>query len=175
MAERVGRETFWCYFGHGMDILLGPPSEQASMDADGGHPTPLSSSSHLVVLKVVLHGNIPGSYAFNRHRRLRWTIELRDASSLLSSEHVFDDIKADLMQAFHNVWPESEMGRGKVVNRTWGADPSDSSFFLPDAEQDLVEAGSGSEQWLGNTKLYSFPGLTFEVLTNGAISALTMS
>lgn len=175
LAERVGRETFWCYFGHGMDILVGPPSEQASMEANGENLTPLSSSPHLVVLKVVLHGNIPGSYAFNRHRRLRWTIELRDASSLLSSEHAFDDIKPDLMQAFHNVWPESEMGRGKVVNRTWGADPSESSFFLPDAEKDLVEAGSGSEQWLGNTKLYSFPGLTFEVLTNGAISALTVS
>ncbi|KAF2173146.1 hypothetical protein M409DRAFT_49629 [Zasmidium cellare ATCC 36951] len=175
MAERIGRETFWCYFGHGVDILLGPPSDQASMEDTGANPTPLSSSPHLVVLKIVLHGNIPGSYAFNRHRRLRWTIELRDASSVLSSEHPFDDIKPDLMQAFHNVWPESEMGRGKVVNRTWGADPSDSSFFLPDEEQDLVETGSSSEQWLGNTKLYSFPGLTFEVLTNGAISALTVS
>lgn len=174
-AERAGRETFWCYFGHGMDILVGPPSEKKAPDHRDFPATPLSASSHLVVLKVVIHGNVPGSYAFNRHRRLRWMIQLQGTSSPLGgSEHSFEDIKADLMQAFHGVWPESEMGRGKVVNRTWGADTSDSSFFLPDAEKDLVDGG-GSEQWLGNTKLYSFPGLTFEVLSNSAIAALTVS
>lgn len=173
-AERAGRETFWCYFSHGMDILVGPFSEQTSIAAEGKLLTPLSSSPHLVVLKVVMHGNVPGSYSFNRHRRLRWSVRLRGASSVLTSEHSFEDIKPDLLQAFHGVWPETEMGRGKVVNRTWGAGPSDSSFFLPDADHDLVEAG-GSEQWLGNTKLYSFPGLQFEVLQNGAISALTVS
>jgi hypothetical protein len=82
------------------------------------------------------------------------------------------------------------MQRGKVVNRTWGddgpsgssgrnggpggGDAGDSTFFLPDTDADLVE-GSGSEQWLGNTKLYAFPGFTLEVLRNGAVSALTIS
>lgn len=174
VAERAGRETFWCYFSHGMDILVGPFSEQTSTAERYQPITPLSSSPHLVVLKVVMHGNVPGSYSFNRHRRLRWSMQLRGASSILNSEHSFEDIKPDLLQAFHGVWPETEMGRGKVVNRTWGAGPSDSSFFLPDEDHDLVEAG-GSEQWLGNTKLYSFPGLQFEVLQNGAISALTVS
>ncbi|CAK4034915.1 related to UPF0183 domain [Lecanosticta acicola] len=172
-AERAGREKFWSYFGHGMDILVGPPNEQISIEDQGVPLTPLSASPHLVVLKVIIHGNVPGSYAFNRHRRLRWTLKLRGASSDLSSEHSFDDIKPDLMQAFHGVWPESEMGRGKVVNRTWGANPSDSSFFLPDADQDLVEGG-GSEH-IDNSKLYHLPGLTFEVLSNGAVSALTVS
>ena len=173
--ERIGREKFWCYFMHGMDILVGPPDESTSSEDPREHYRNFGSvSSRLVVLKVVMHGNIPGSYAFNRHRRLRWSIDLLSASSVLSSEHVFDEIKSDLMQAFAHVWPASEMGRGKVVNRTWGGSPSDSSFFLPDADHDLVE-GVGSEQWLGNTKLYAFPGLTFEVLGNGTICALTVS
>lgn len=172
-AERSGREKFWCYFGHGMDILVGPPSDQTSVEENNVPMTPLASSSHLVVLKVVMHGNVPGSYAFNRHRRLRWLLKLSNASSDLSSEHAFDEIKPDLMQAFQGIWPESEMGRGKVVNRTWGAHPSDSSFFLPDADQDLVEGG-GSEH-IDNSKLYHLPGLTFEVLSNGAVSALTVS
>ena len=174
-AERAGRERFWCYFTHGMDILVGPPSQpNSSEDPQSQHRTPISASPRLVVLKIVIHGNVPGSYAFNRHRRLHWSIDVPAASSILNSEHHFEDIQADLMQAFAHVWPESEMGRGKVVNRTWGGSPTDSSFFLPDADHDLVE-GVGSEQWLGNTKLYAFPGLTFEVLSNGAICALTVS
>ncbi|PPJ56117.1 hypothetical protein CBER1_02117 [Cercospora berteroae] len=175
-VERAGRETFWSYFRHGVDILVGPYNDQVSFPEELSHlpRTPLSSSPHLVVLKVVMHGNIPGSYAFNRHRRLRWQLSLRGASSVLTSEHTFEEIQPDLMQAFRGVWPESEMGRGKVINRTWGGSPSDSSFFLPDTDTDLVE-GTGSESFIDNSKLHNFPGLTFEVLSNGAISALTVS
>lgn len=173
-ADRTSRETFWCYFAHGMDILVGPPS--GHLPTDGPGRTPLAASSHLVVSKVIMHGNVPGSYAFNRHRRLRWTITLPNTPYLdggLTSETKFEEVKATLMHIFHDVWPGSEMGRGKVVNRTWSGSPSDSSFFLPDAGEDLVEGG-GSEQWLGNTRLYTFPGLVFEVLENGAVSALTV-
>lgn len=174
-SERQSRETFWCYFSHGMDILVGPPSDQVSMaELHGNDPTPLSTSPHLVVLKVVLHGNVPGSYAFNRHRRSRWAIDLPGASSTSTSEHSFDEIKPDLMQAFQGAFPESEMGRGKVVNRTWGANPTDSTFFLPDADQDLVEGG-GSESGLDNTKLYDLGFLQFEVASNNAVVALTVA
>lgn len=174
-AERAARERFWCYFNHGMDILVGPPNKQGS---SANHPgqTPLSRSPHLVVLKVMLHGNVPGSYAFNRHRRLRWLLNLpntTESNEPITSESMFEDIKPVLMNAFANVWSESEMGRGKVMNRTWGAGPNDSNFFMPDAEKDLVE-GAGSESWLGNTRLFTFPGLVFEVLENGAVSGVTV-
>ena len=174
-ADRAGRENFWCYFSHGIDILVGPPNEDAPVTQSDSGQTPLGASPHLVVTKVILHSNVPGSYAFNRHRRLRWTISLPNAqyANDLTSEALFDQLKPTLLRAFQGVWPDSEMGRGKVVNRTWGADPSDSAFFLPDAGEDLVEGG-GSEQWLGNTRLYTFPGLVFEVLENGAVSALTV-
>ena len=111
----------------------------------------------------------------NRHRRLRWNLNIPGGSNAndLNSETSFEHLKPTLLHAFRGVWPESEMGRGKVVNRTWGGSPSDSSFFLPDAGEDLIEGG-GSEQWLGNTRLHTFPGLMFEVSENGAVSALTV-
>ena len=173
--ERAGRETFWCYFNHGIDVLVGPPSDAARPADSRTRATPLSSSPLLVVIKVIIHGNVPGSYAFNRHRRLRWDISIpgTEYAGELNSETKFDQLKPALLHIFKDVWHGSEMGRGKVVNRTWGAGPSDSNFFLPDAGEDLVE-GMGSEQWLGNTRLYTFPGLSFEVLENGAVSALTI-
>lgn len=173
--ERASRETFWCYFNHGMDILVGPPSADSYTSRTGSHRTPISASPYLVVTKIIIHGNVPGSYAFNRHRRLRWQITLPNTEYAgdLTSETKFDNLNPALMHIFQNVWPKSEMGKGKVVNRTWGAGPSDSTFFLPDANEDLVE-GVGSEQWLGNTRLYTFPGLVFEVLENGAVSAVTV-
>ena len=175
-ADRASRETFWCYFSHGMDILVGPPSEDAS-STPSNNITPLSTSTHLVVTKVILHGNVPGSYAFNRHRRLRWNLSFPDTPYItepLTSETKFEDLKPTLLHVFRGVWPDSQMGRGKVVNRTWGgAGVSESGFFLPDAETELVEGG-GSEQWLGNTRMFAFPGLGFEVLENGAVSGLTV-
>ena len=173
--ERASRETFWCYFNHGMDILVGPPSQNSHKSRPESSRTHLSSSPHLVVTKIIIHGNVPGSYAFNRHRRLRWQIVLPNTEYAgdLTSETTFDSLNSALMHIFQNVWPKSEMGKGKVVNRTWGAGPNDSTFFLPDANEDLVEGG-GSEQWLGNTRLYTFPGLVFEVLENGAVSAVTV-
>jgi hypothetical protein len=216
-SDRLGRKIFWCFFSHGMDILIGPPSEARAPSNND------AASDDLVVLKVVIHGNVPGSYAFNRHRRLRWNLNFPDIPYLqqdsLNSESNFEhDLRPALMHVYKDVLPESDMGessltrivsltrlkhwrvllfnrcakrlpvtetsanpftgRGKVINRTWGGSGgggmSDSSFFLPDAEKELVEGG-GSEQWLGNTKLYSFPGLDFEVLDNGAVAALTVS
>ncbi|KAK5130393.1 hypothetical protein LTR08_002140 [Meristemomyces frigidus] len=179
-TERSCRERFWCYFSHGLDILIGPPNEAPPSADDASLATPLSTSPHLVVTKVTLHGNIPGSYAFNRHRRLRWTIALPTTHEPLTSEQHFEHtMKPALLSALttSSDTQESinEMGKGKVVNRTWGGSngPSDSSFFLPDADEDLGEGGA-SEQWLGNTKLFAFPGLVFEVLEGGGVGALTV-
>nr|POF15444.1 upf0183 protein [Quercus suber] len=182
-AELSGRQKFWCYFAHGMDILVGPATNEISTIASVANAQGslgFNSRTTLVVTKVVLHGNVPGSYAFNRHRRLRWELDLAStshshpASALIDSESSFEQsMKPALLEMFSQTWPVSEMGRGKVVNRTWGAGPSDSTFFLPDAGEELVE-GNGSEQWLGNTRLYSFPGIMVEVLDSGCVSALTI-
>ncbi|TKA63369.1 hypothetical protein B0A55_11964 [Friedmanniomyces simplex] len=180
-SDRASRHRFWCYFSHGLDILVGPPEDTAAKTTEHSTRTPLGTSPHSVLLKVVIHGNVPGSYAFNRHRRLRWSISPSNDSSpsptYLTSEHNFEhDIKPVLLSAHANSGAESEMGRGKVVNRSWGGDSSESSFYLPDAEEEenVEDAGGSSEQWLGNTKLYAFRGLTFEVLENGAVGALTV-
>ena len=178
-AMRASRETSWCYFNHGLDILVGPPSSNPPTTSQTSTPqTPLSASPHLAATKVILHGNVPGSYAFNRHRRLRWHITFPNApyANDLTSEAKFDDLKPALMHIFHSHPDAAEFGKGKVVNRTWGGSPfgpGDSSFFLPDAGEDLVEGG-GSEQWLGNTKLFTFPGMVLEVLEGGAVGALTL-
>ncbi|RMY34821.1 hypothetical protein D0865_14077 [Hortaea werneckii] len=214
-AERASRERFWCYFSTGLDILVGPPSDHVTSHTTT-ETTPqahLATSHRLVVTRVVIHGNVPGSYAFNRHRRLRWSLALPPSTAtpkqtdhqapdhhhhLLLSEHNFDTVmKPALLSAFAHApgSSEPEMAKGKVVNRTWssagsggiGGSESESGFFLPDEEQEVGGEeigntsgggggglGDGSESWLGNTKLYSFPGLVVEVLGNGAVAALTV-
>ncbi|KAK5163097.1 uncharacterized protein LTR77_010881 [Saxophila tyrrhenica] len=189
-SDRSVREVFWCYFSHGMDILVGPRTTDGSSAA--ANPSLKTSSPHLVVLKVIIHGNVPGSYAFNRHRRLRWTLEFPEHSYLgpLNSETPFesseaggneataDGLRDALLHIFQSAGVTGEMGRGKVVNRTWGGagdggDLSDTGFFLPDAEKELVE-GNESESWLGNTQLFAFPGLGFEVGEGGWVGAVSV-
>lgn len=168
-ADENGHQTFWCYFSHGMDILVAPPSRHTN----GSASRVMSGlSPKRVVTKVVLHGNVPGTYAFNRHRRLRWELILPKA--VLNSESLFEEhLRPALLQHFSSMSSTSDMLRGKVVNRSWGSSSDDTAFFLPDADADLVE-GDGSEQWLGNTRLYHFPGLVFEVAENGSVTTVTV-
>ncbi|KAF2863339.1 UPF0183-domain-containing protein [Piedraia hortae CBS 480.64] len=176
-ADRAARDRWWNYYNHGMDILVGLPSGNTMSNGENdSHATPLSQSPHAVVLRVVIHGNVPGSYTFNRHRRLRWTFTLPEGQ--ITSEQNFDrHVKPHLVQYFANGREEAEMMRGKVVNRTWSVnEPTDSSFFLLEGDQDITEEDSNNEQWLGNTKLYAFATrLQVEVLANSCIAALTVS
>lgn len=172
-TERASRATYWCYFGHGMDILVGPPSESESSRANNTLP---SANPDMVVKRVVIQGNVPGSAAFNRHRRLRWFLELSTTSpdQILHSECNFEsELKPHLLQTFTSAATDPQTAMGRVINRCWD-DPMDSGFFLPDQDRDEVDDGStrGGEAWLGNVRLFQFPGVMFEVLQNGAVAGL---
>ena len=73
-------ECFYNYFYLGFDVLLStpvtpspPPPGQTAEESPRGE-IKAHSPDRLVVTKLVLHGNVPGSYEFNRHRRCRWEI-----------------------------------------------------------------------------------------------------
>ena len=83
------------------------------------------------------------------------------------------------------------MQEGMVIVRSWGGgnDSSTGSAILINGEMDVdedMEIITGEnwerekkdeetdERWLENTKLYKFPGLMFEIMHNGAVSALTV-
>jgi hypothetical protein len=173
-AERANRAAYWCYFGHGMDILVGPPSEP---EGSRGNSTVLGANPDLVVKRVVVQGNVPGSAAFNRHRRLRWTLELPSTSEdlILHSECNFEhELKPTLLQTYTEAAKDAQTAMGRVINRCWD-DPMDSGFFLPDQDRDEADDGGsakGSEAWLGNVRLFQFPGVMFEVLQNGAVAGV---
>ncbi|KAM0702349.1 hypothetical protein Q7P35_011259 [Cladosporium inversicolor] len=172
-AERANRAAYWCYFGHGMDILVGPPSEP---EGSRGNSALLGANPDLVVKRVVIQGNVPGSAAFNRHRRLRWNLELPSTSDdfILHSECDFEhELKPTLLQTYSEAAKDAQTAMGRVINRCWD-DPMDSGFFLPDQDRDEADDGSarGSEAWLGNVRLFQFPGVMFEVLQNGAVAGV---
>jgi len=172
-AERANRAAYWCYFGHGMDILVGPPGEP---EGNRGNTTFLGANPDLVVKRVVIQGNVPGSAAFNRHRRLRWTLELPSTSEdfILHSECNFEhELKPTLLQTYTEAARDAQTAMGRVINRCWD-DPMDSGFFLPDQDRDEADDGNtrGSEAWLGNVRLFQFPGVMFEVLQNGAVAGV---
>lgn len=213
------QEEYYCYFSHGFDILLGPRTELSPIPGqtvDEQSPVPVSDS-HKVVTRIVFHGNIPGSYPFNRHRRSRWSLVNppypTQETTEINSESKFPQFHKRLIKAFDGTWPEKDMSEGMVIVRNWNGrdDDSDSptnsaiwvggqmdDIALPrasshrdqfDVHDDLDDddwdevdpigeapprRGHGEDRWLRNTKLYKFPGLMFEIMENGAISALTV-
>ena len=54
-SESGSTDYFYNYYGHGFDVYI-------------------STSSGHVTSKVILHGNVPGSYEFHRYRRSRWEV-----------------------------------------------------------------------------------------------------
>ncbi|KAJ5096420.1 hypothetical protein NUU61_005776 [Penicillium alfredii] len=177
-------ECFFNYFHHGFDAFISHPTTPgpAFPGSDEQDPPPPPPSSQLTVTKIILHGNVPGSYPFNRHRRSRWTIQLDGPGGCLSSEASYDEISERLRALWKGSYASSAeehaLQRPMVLNRGWGESPESSVEFLGGWEEGTAKgprAGSdGQDGSLRNTELFGFPGLLFEVLKNGAVSCLTV-
>ncbi|KAF1975392.1 hypothetical protein BU23DRAFT_552366 [Bimuria novae-zelandiae CBS 107.79] len=197
--EVVAAEHFYNYYHHGFDILISQPTQISPPSPTSGSNTPESREdgelsaqplNHLTATKVIFHGNVPGSYQFNRHRRSRWTLDhvpSKHQKEALNSEMVFADISSELKEAFkaHYATDEEQrlQQRGMALNRGWGDSPGSSVELLGGWEDSstkkskFVNAGSGmidGADDVGNVEIFGFPGMVFEVLKNGAVSTLTV-
>ena len=178
-------ECFYNYFNHGFDVLISHPTTPGPPFPGSESPgsLPSSSSRKLTVTKLLLHGNVPGSYPFNRHRRSRWVIEIDPQGEPLTSETAYpqisDRLKKIWKSSYDNSSEQSPLQRAMVLNRGWGDSPGSSVELLGGWEENAESkqwpsaAGNGAES-LGNTELFGFPGLLFEILKNGAVSCLTV-
>ena len=189
-SQESSPECFYNYFYHGFDAFVSYPHGSSP------HIRPTESeeahdlrSNQPAVTKILLHGNIPGSYPFNRYRRCRWVLNLgqeTDAGITLNSETPFKTISSTLDRIWKDTYESdgdnASPQRGMVLNRGWGDSPGSSIELLGGWEESTdyskttfpesaVEAASSS---LGNTELFGFQGLLFEVLKNNAISCLTI-
>ncbi|KAF2738437.1 hypothetical protein EJ04DRAFT_509597 [Polyplosphaeria fusca] len=197
--EVAAAEHFYNYYHHGFDILISqptlisPPSPtQERKESDVHEDGELSSQplNHLTATKIIFHGNVPGSYQFNRHRRSRWTLEHVPSDQYkepLNSEMRFGDISGRLKEVFKSYYESQEeerlQQRGMALNRGWGDSPGSSCELLGGWEDgsgkrskfanagSVIYDGDGNP---GNVELFGFPGMIFEVLKNGAVSALTI-
>lgn len=177
-------ECFFNYFHHGFDAFISYPTKPGPAFPASGlpDPSPQLSPSQLTVTKIILHGNVPGSYPFNRHRRSRWTVHLDQSGNGLTSESPYDEISERLRKVWKGSYSspgeEHSMQRPMVLNRGWGDSPESSVEFLGGWEETTAKGPRGGHEshdgGLGNTELFGFPGLLFEVLKNGAVSCLTV-
>lgn len=177
-------ECFFNYFHHGFDAFISYPTTPgpALPGSALADPSPPSPSSILVVTKIVLHGNVPGSYPFNRHRRSRWKVDLSPTNQTITSETRYDEISERLRSVWKGHYAsaaeERALQRPMVLNRGWGDSPESSVEFLGGWEESTGKGHrtghDNHDGGLGNTELFGFPGLLFEVLKNGAVSCLTI-
>ncbi|KAI1459940.1 hypothetical protein F4805DRAFT_419264 [Annulohypoxylon moriforme] len=190
----VSGECFYNYFYLGFDILVSPPQPTSrtppsqvsalnGKEVPGSNPFKNGTADRLVATKMVLHANVPGSYPFNRHRRCRWEIQylaIDSSSTILNSETPFDEIEERLREEWKSTYSSEEDAkrrqRGMVLNRGWGDSPGSSCEFLGGWEDSsggvAAKKFDGSED--STTTLYGFPGMVFEVLKNGFVSAVTV-
>lgn len=190
----VSGECFYNYFYLGFDILVSPPqpasrippSQVAALngkEVPGASPFKNGTADRLVATKMVLHANVPGSYPFNRHRRCRWEIQYLatdNSDDVVDSETQFDEIEERLREEWKSTYTSEEDAkkrqRGMVLNRGWGDSPGSSCEFLGGWEDS--SGGVGAKKFDGSedstTTLYGFPGMVFEVLKNGFVSAVTV-
>lgn len=184
-------ECFYNYFHHGFDIFISqskpPASSFSSTENDGGEVIEIAEPQQLVASKILLHANVPGSYPFNRYRRSRWVIDVQ-ASEVdvdLNSEAPFTTLSESLRQIWRNhstdEHGEDSLQKHIVLNRELAESPGSSCELLGGWEESTDVQREGSVKNVtedgpgyGNTKLFGFPGLLFEVLRNDAVSSLTV-
>ena len=183
-------ECFFNYFHHGFDIFISNPTLPSPEWCQSRISHTASSSEiyadRLVATKILLHANVPGSYPFNRYRRCRWIIEAEEQDVELSSETPFTILSQSLRAISKGSYASEEeeklLQRGMVLNRGWGDSPGSSCELLGGWEESADSSKDGhsnpttnnSSSVLGNTELFGFPGLLFEVLKNDAVSCLTV-
>jgi hypothetical protein len=183
----VNPECFYNYFHHGFDVFVSYPQAPSPPFPDSkpiSSSSPATSGTHLVITKILLHANIPGSHSFNRHRRSRWTVTTPAPNGPLTSEMSFPELSSKLKTVWHPVYADPEQERamqlGHVLNRGWFQTPESSIELLGDfEEQDFEDKKAGKTgqvagDSMSNPELFGFPGLLFEVLKNDAVCCLTV-
>ena len=191
-TEVPSTECFYNYFHHGFDVFVsGPCSPTPALVPSDNEEEELSfipGRDRLVATKVLLHGNVPGSYPFNRYRRSRWYLDPEQVmfqDNTLHSETPFKVLSSVLQDHWSDTYASKEqaknMQRAMVLNRGWGESPGSSCELLGSWEEsaetskrDKEGVVTGSAAGLGNTNLFGFPGLLFEVLKNDTVSCLTV-
>ncbi|KAM3442118.1 hypothetical protein MY4824_001130 [Beauveria thailandica] len=181
-AVNPSGECFYNYFYMGFDVLLSKPTEpsKAAPGQPNGLLEPMAVKMHhadrLVATKIVLHGNIPGSYEFNRHGRCRWEIVYPGREDqAVTSEMKFEQVEALMKETWASELLKSKSQarqRGMVLNRGWGNSPGSSCEFLGGWEESGARRAETNSD--STTTLYGFPGLVFEVLKNGFINTVTI-
>jgi len=188
----MSAECFYNYFRHGFDVFISYPTYPSSAipptEAVADRQIDEGSTTQLVATKILLHANVPGSYPFNRYRRSRWVIDVQgpEQDVALNSETPFttmsDSLQKTWRDGFANGSSKDSAHKAMVLNRDWGDSPGSSCEILGTWEEttaDSQQRGSAGPNvkgspGFGNTKLYGFPGLLFEVLKNDAVSCLTV-
>ena len=180
-------EYFFNYFQHGLDVFISDVS-MASPDRHGlnvdASDKAKSGSNRLVATKLILHGNVPGSYPFNRYRRSRWVIDPRIAGFdglQLDSETPFAEIANTLQLVLQDSARQhadpTVYQRGMPINRDWDSPGSSCELLGGWEEQGSDQKNKSSDAnapAYGNTELFGYPGLIFEVLPNDIVSCLTV-
>ncbi|KAF5130710.1 UPF0183 protein [Metarhizium anisopliae] len=178
-ASNPLEECFYNYFYLGFDILLSLPTQPSAVPpADDTNEDPAENPikhhhpDRLVATKVVLHGNVPGSYEFNRHRRCRWEIAyLDDVTSETQFKYVEEGMNSKWEGAY-SLGKVPQGQRGMVLNRGWGDSPGSSCEFLGGWEESGAKRAEANGD--STTTLYGFPGLVFEVLRNDYVNTVTI-
>ncbi|KAG6030224.1 hypothetical protein E4U40_008041 [Claviceps sp. LM458 group G5] len=167
-------ECFFNYFYHGFDVLLSPATPPSAappgrcVTDEAENPIQSHPSERLVATKLVLHGNVPGSYEFNRHRRCRWDIayleedaqgegegegegervEEKDDPQRITSETRFDEIERRMNEKWGSAYSAGhklERQRGMALNRGWGDSPGSSCEFVGGWEEGGGGGGGGGD------------------------------
>lgn len=176
LAVSSNSDCFYNYFDQGFDVYI----------------SAARSSSHPVATKIIIHGNVPGSFNFQRYRRCRWVVELPPTAKSplelkIDSEQPFQQVLVQLRERFG--------GGDKPMPLSRGNDSPSSSCELLGGWEDGDTGGLQSPDYetsFGNTgrlqdtpesqyrllletpELYGFPGFVFEVLKNQSVSGLTV-
>ncbi|CAI2171113.1 2419_t:CDS:10 [Funneliformis geosporum] len=146
-------DYFYNYFHLGFDVLF-----------DG--------STHRCK-KIVLHGNVPGHFDFQRYKRCPYKILLPKVSS--NSQISNEVARLEVLEDDDNQsTSQSPQTVDNIVTSEMKMDQIRKLLGNPSGQPLIFNRGAGGQNPFGPTKLSGYDGVVFEEMKNGCVATITL-
>ncbi|CAG8695122.1 8248_t:CDS:1 [Acaulospora morrowiae] len=144
-------DYFYNYFQHGFDVLFDGITHRCK--------------------KIILHGNVPGHYDFQRYKRCPYKILLH--SKVDSSPDINEVAKLEVFNDDDNQLTSSHAGV-TFITAEMKIDKIRELFGPLNGRPLIFNRGAGGQNPFGPTELSGHDGAVFEVMKNGYVATITL-
>ncbi|RGB28930.1 hypothetical protein C1646_714696 [Rhizophagus diaphanus] len=122
--------------------------------------------------KIVLHGNVPGHFDFQRYKRCPYKIVLPKSPSTLQTSN--EAARLEVLGDDDDDNQSTSQAGGDFITSEMKMDQIRELLGQPSGQPLIFNRGAGGQNPFGPTKLCGYDGVVFEEMKNGYVTTITL-